>query len=63
MEAYSHGAVENHLGVPNVAFSIAALVKLFLVTSCHIPSARRSALPDVAARALASLRGWRVATS
>ena len=47
-----------HLDVPhcadnsrtaNVAFSIAALVKLFLVTSCHIPSARRSALADVAA--------------
>jgi hypothetical protein len=33
--------------VPNVGFSIAASVKLFLVTSCHIPSARRSALADV----------------
>ncbi len=34
----------------NVAFSIAALVKPFLVTSCDIPSARRSALADVSAR-------------
>ena len=34
----------------NVGFSIAALVKGFLVTSCYIPSARRSALADVAAR-------------
>ncbi len=34
----------------NVAFSIAASVKAFLVTSCHIPSARRSALADIAAR-------------
>ncbi len=31
-------------------FSIAASGKPFLVTSCHIPSARRSALADVAAR-------------
>ncbi len=34
----------------NVGFSIAASVKLFLVTSCHIPFACRSALADVAAR-------------
>ncbi len=34
----------------NVGFSIAASVKAFLVTSCHILSARRSALADVAAR-------------
>ncbi len=34
----------------NVGFSIAASVKPFLVTSCDIPSARRSALADVAAR-------------
>ena len=34
----------------NGAFSIATLVKAFLVTSCHIPSARRSALANVAAR-------------
>ncbi len=33
-----------------VGFSIASLVKPFLVTSCHIPSARRSGLADVAAR-------------
>ncbi len=36
--------------VLKVGFSIAASVKPFLVMSCHIPSARRSALADVAAR-------------
>ncbi len=35
---------------PNVRFSIAASVKAFLVTSCHIPSACHFALADVAAR-------------
>jgi hypothetical protein len=51
-EPYGDGVEGNigRLGNPNVSFSIAALVKPFLVRSCHIPSACRSGLADVTAR-------------